>query len=491
MLSFNELERNIFQILLDVVREKAPHVVLRVAGGYVRDKILCIDSHDIDIAVEGMSGREFAELVQARYGGKIAVIEARPNQSKHLETAQTSVCGKMIDFVGLRTEVYSNESRIPQVRPATAFEDAMRRDLTINAMFWNINDAQLEDLSGMGMYDLEHRIARTPIGPWKTFDDDPLRILRTVRFCAKFDLTPTDELVYAARNPNIQEAFLKKISRERMWKEMAGEAEPEGWKRGFLNGPNPLLAIRLLCIFNFRDVLFWPSDESLESFDRDQNNVYHDLTVWDHTHLALTFLLKKIPRVEDPEDEAVRILSLIFHDLGKLDPAFTQKHPDGVHWQFKKHEVRSMDLAKKQLEWFTAPRNVIDRVCRIVQYHGRFQDNLNDRSLRRTLRDMDDDWEHLLDIAYADANGKERTFGKQPIASLFESYRERFKKIIEDQAGMTKIVRPINGHDLIGIGISPGPKMGEIFKAIDEELLSNPQMTSERAFEIAKEISAA
>jgi len=466
----------------------AEGAVIRAAGGWVRDKLMGLESHDIDIAVEGMSGREFAEKVRAQHGGNIHVIAARPDQSKHLETAQVTIDGQLIDFVGLRTEVYA-DSRIPEVRPATPFEDAMRRDLTINAMFFNINDCRIEDHTGMGRYDLEHRIARTPLGPWKTFQDDPLRILRVVRFCARFDLDPTDEVVCAANNLNIQVAFRQKISRERIWSEMVGAAEPDGWKRGFLNGPDPMYALDLIKAFGFRDLLFFPEDEGLEPWERDQNNVYHDLNVWEHTKLALRFLIEELPKPEDPEDEALRILALLFHDLGKLDPKFTQMHPDGEHWQFKKHEVRSFDLAKKQLEWLTAPAKFTERCCRLVKFHGRFQDELNDKSLRRTLRDMDDDWEHLLDVAYADGNGKLRTFMKRPVRELFTSLRERFKKIIEDQAGVTKVVRPISGHDLKEIGIKPGPKMGEIFKALDEELLGNPLMSKDEAIELARSMA--
>jgi tRNA nucleotidyltransferase/poly(A) polymerase len=478
-------EKSLFAKLRTIAVDNA--VVARAAGGCVRDKLMGLESHDIDIAVEGMSGREFAELVRAKHGGNIHVIEARPEQSKHLETAQVTIDGQLVDFVGLRTEVYG-DSRIPEIRPATPFEDAMRRDLTINAMFFNINNGCIEDHTGMGRYDLEHRIARTPLGPWKTFQDDPLRILRVIRFCARFDLDPTDEVVIAAQNPNIQSAFLQKISRERIWAEMVGAAEPNGWKRGFLNGPDPYYALTLINTFGFRDLLFYPEDEGLEPWDREQNNIYHDLNVWEHTNLALRFLIEELPKPENPEDEAMRILALLFHDLGKLDPKFTQIHPDGEHWQFKKHEVRSFDLAKKQLEWLTAPAKFTERCCRLVKFHGRFQDDLNNRSLRRTLRDMGDDWEHLLDIAFADGNGKKRTFKKRPVREMFMGLRERFKKIIEDQAGVTTIVRPINGNDLMELGIKPGPKMGEIFKALDEELLDKPLMTREEALELARNI---
>src|SRR5690606_32173777 len=151
-------ETQIFTDLMKVVNEKSPETILRVAGGFVRDKLLGLESNDIDIAVSNMTGEQFAELIDPK---KITVIKANPDQSKHLATAMVTIRGVPIDFVNLRSETYS-DSRIPEMKIGTPQEDALRRDLTINSLFFNINTGEIEDYVG-GMKDLENKIARTPM----------------------------------------------------------------------------------------------------------------------------------------------------------------------------------------------------------------------------------------------------------------------------------------------------------------------------------------
>jgi hypothetical protein len=131
--------------------------VIRVVGGWVRDKVLGMESDDIDIALDDVSGADFAEYVLAYLKdkgvetSKLAVIERNPEQSKHLETATMKVEGVSVDFVGLRAEEYASGSRIPEVRLGTAEEDALRRDLTINALFYRVDTGAIEDLTGRGL----------------------------------------------------------------------------------------------------------------------------------------------------------------------------------------------------------------------------------------------------------------------------------------------------------------------------------------------------
>eukprot|EP01040_Poterioochromonas_malhamensis_P010904 gene10904-11884_t len=202
MIQLTDQEEELFTLLLDVVKSSNRSTILRVAGGWVRDKLLQKDSHDIDIALDDQSGLEFATLVNEYLKQRnletrtIAVIQANPDQSKHLETVNVKVLGIEIDFVHLRTETYT-ETRIPQIQTGTAQEDAMRRDFTINSLFFNINSRTVEDFSGMGMPDLQQGIIRTPIDPLITFRDDPLRILRAIRFSSRLffrlDMRGNDE----------------------------------------------------------------------------------------------------------------------------------------------------------------------------------------------------------------------------------------------------------------------------------------------------------
>lgn len=224
----SQLEDELFTLLLDVTKQPGvPLVTLRVAGGWVRDKLLFPSRDlgtdvDIDVALDTMFGNDFAELTRdylvARglETGSIGVIQKNPDQSKHLETATMRVLGINIDFVNLRTETYSHDSRIPEVKIGTPSEDAMRRDLTINALFYNITDGTLEDFTHHGFDDIRARIIRTPLPPLTTLLDDPLRALRAVRFAARLNFSMDDELAQTCKNYDVHGALAAKVSRERI-----------------------------------------------------------------------------------------------------------------------------------------------------------------------------------------------------------------------------------------------------------------------------------
>ena len=209
-------------------------VVLRWAGGWVRDKLLGITSHDIDTAINCMTGEGFARKVRAfcesperraRHGvgprdvGGMHKIAANPDKSKHLETTTMRLYGLDVDFVNLRKETYSDDSRNPTMEFGTAEEDALRRDATVNALFYNLNTGEVEDFTG-GVADLARRLIRTPLEPLQTFTDDPLRVLRLIRFASRlgFSIDKAAEGVMA--DPRVLEALKTKISRERVGTEL-------------------------------------------------------------------------------------------------------------------------------------------------------------------------------------------------------------------------------------------------------------------------------
>ncbi|KAK4391653.1 CCA tRNA nucleotidyltransferase, mitochondrial [Sesamum angolense] len=187
-IDLTEKEKLIFDCLLQVVQHFNLPTQIRVAGGWVRDKLLGKECHDIDIAVDDMSGVQFCEKVNEylqSIGKKthdIGVSLRNPDQSKHLETAVVKLFDVSVDVVNLRSEDYSENSRIPTMRFGSAEEDAYRRDLTINSLFYNINTSSVEDLTGRGIADLKSGKIVTPLPPKQTFLDDPLRVLRAIRF---------------------------------------------------------------------------------------------------------------------------------------------------------------------------------------------------------------------------------------------------------------------------------------------------------------------
>ncbi|OMJ82576.1 hypothetical protein SteCoe_16685 [Stentor coeruleus] len=219
-IQLTEFEDELCKDLLQTVHDNNLNTVLRIAGGWVRDKLLGLESHDIDIALDNIMGEEFAKFFcQNKSTSSIGKIKANPEASKHLETACVRYKGIDLDFVNLRAEDYSEDSRIPTIKIGTPLEDALRRDLTINSMFYNINTKEIEDFTGFGLYDLQQKIARTPLEPNSTFLDDPLRVLRTIRFAARFNLTILSEVQQAIESKSIFTCLLHKISRERIAKE--------------------------------------------------------------------------------------------------------------------------------------------------------------------------------------------------------------------------------------------------------------------------------
>ncbi|OAY23731.1 tRNA nucleotidyltransferase cca2 isoform X1 [Manihot esculenta] len=225
-IELTEIEKKIFDRLLNTLRQFNLQTELRVAGGWVRDKLLGKECYDIDIAIDNMLGSEFVDKVREYLlstGEEVqglGIIPRNPEQSKHLETARMRLFDLWIDFVNLRSEDYSEGSRIPTMKFGTAKEDALRRDLTINSLFYNINTCLVEDLTGRGIEDLKTGKIVTPLPAKATFLDDPLRVLRAIRFGARFEFILDEELKAAAACDDVKSALAAKISKERIGTEI-------------------------------------------------------------------------------------------------------------------------------------------------------------------------------------------------------------------------------------------------------------------------------
>lgn len=229
-IDLNEKEVQIKDLLVnfcDFYNKSQPsdkQLELRITGGWVRDKLLGNESNDIDIAINHLTGEEFtnklyeylAEYLPSLHLKSIHTIKKNPEKSKHLETCTTKLFDQDIDFVNLRSEVYSEDSRVPIIEFGTAEDDATRRDATLNSLFYNLNRDKIEDFTKQGLQDLTNGILRTPLPPLQTFLDDPLRVLRLIRFASRFDFVIEDETLTAMKNPEIKHALTTKISRERV-----------------------------------------------------------------------------------------------------------------------------------------------------------------------------------------------------------------------------------------------------------------------------------
>lgn len=500
-ISLSKKEEMLCNLLMDVVLEKAPGTTLRIAGGWTRDKLLGSTTNDIDISIDTMTGEKFAHLVTEYMDdkgikhGNISVIKSNPDQSKHLETAMVAIYGMHIDFVNLRKETYA-DSRIPSIEIGTPEEDAKRRDLTINALFYNINDGEVEDFVG-GLKDLDDYNLRTPIDARQTFLDDPLRMLRIIRFAARYGYDVDDSIIEAANKDDVKWALLNKVSKERMWTEIAGQEKPEGWKNGILNEKYAIHGIELFNEMGLRDLLFWFSpeekkslglDKDLVSFDSDQNNPHHDLTIWDHTCKVIDNL-EHFRHLSSREDELVLMLSALLHDIGKCDLCSRQETDEG-YYTYHGHEDSSAKMAECFLNKMKAPVHITKRVVRLVAEHMRLHnlpDNASDKSLRRFMRDLEDDWEMSVNLAIADAMGKKNVPFGTP--DRYINFKNRMKNLKVEMGNKTTPSRPISGHDLMSLGIPAGPQMGKLLKQLDEELLENPAMSKDEAINFVKSLN--
>ncbi|EFJ33107.1 hypothetical protein SELMODRAFT_84963 [Selaginella moellendorffii] len=221
-------EAKILDALRLAIRKCDLKTEVRVAGGWVRDKLLGVESHDLDIALDGMTGQQFCDRVlpclrKTDPSCSYKVIKSNPERSKHLETTKLEILGGELDVVNLRSETYSNDSRIPtSMKFGTPSEDAYRRDLTINSLFYNVAADKVEDFTGRGLCAMDLKLGkiRTPLPPLVTFLDDPLRVLRSIRFAARFNFELDEELECVASADSVKAAFETKITRERISQEV-------------------------------------------------------------------------------------------------------------------------------------------------------------------------------------------------------------------------------------------------------------------------------
>lgn len=234
----------VFTTLIEANEKLGINATLRVAGGWVRDTLLGLHSSDIDIAIETpsnfspISGEHFARSL-ARYQADqaqsaertVSVIRVNPALSKHIETATVCVHNIPVEFCALRTDTYTETSRIPCTSPGTPLEDARRRDFTVNALFYNLHSKVVEDYT-TGLIDLENRTLRTPLEPKETFQDDPLRLLRGIRFAGQLGNLDfrLDDAIFRVVDDSVLELLLEKVSRDRIGKEflkMVNSPKPE------------------------------------------------------------------------------------------------------------------------------------------------------------------------------------------------------------------------------------------------------------------------
>ena len=216
-ISLNDKEKEIFNFFLS---HNSKNTIFRVAGGWVRDKLLGKNSEDIDITLDNITGQEYIKNLKNEKVEFKEIINSN-SKSSHLQTATIEIFNKTIDIVNLRKEIYKEKSRIPEISIGTPEEDSFRRDITINSLFYNINTNQIEDFTKKGIEDLKNSLIRMTKECNISFNEDPLRMLRVIRFASRFQFKLDKDIIDNINKEFFIKLFNEILSNQRIEKELS------------------------------------------------------------------------------------------------------------------------------------------------------------------------------------------------------------------------------------------------------------------------------
>jgi putative nucleotidyltransferase with HDIG domain len=444
-MDINCTEKELFVFKKIAHAAKELHMPCYIIGGFVRDKLLGRKTKDADIVCVG----DGIKLAHAAAG----LFNPRPFVSffKTFGTAQIKIDEFEVEFVGARKESYQTHSRNPHVYPGDLIDDQNRRDFTINSLAISLNSddyGKLLDPLG-GIQDLEKKIIQTPLDPVMTFSDDPLRMMRAVRFASQLHFTIAPKTYEAIRSNSER---IRIISQERITDEI----------NKIILSKKPSIGFDLLYRSGLLEIIFpqmveLAGAEYIEGHGH-KDNFYHTLQVLDNISKKTTDLWLR--------------WAAVLHDIGK--PA-TKKFEAGHGWTFHGHEVVGARMVPKIFNRLKLPQNEKLRFVRkMVEMHlrpiGLTKENITDSAIRRLLFDAGDDIESLMTLCEADITSKNKEKVKRYLEN-FELVRRRLHEV-EEKDKIRNWQPPITGELIMEVfGLPPCPQVGEIKNAIREAIL--------------------